>query len=356
MKQRKRFEIIECSGTSYEIGRQYGKAARKNIIKSIDALINRISFGQKSVKEEVLANTRKYIPLVESFDPELIEMLKGQAEGSSVSFDEVFALRCWFELRFYYQRLTAMCTSFAVTGKATRGGKTIVGESFDVMPGITLDLVRKKHKDGMKQLSLVFWGGGELTLTSAGLAVVLNVVLTPAEEQRLNIPCCCVMPKAMRQKRIGDALEVFCSSGRSMLHYALASKEGEIFSIETKPDDFSVIQPVNDFLVHTNHFLTDRFKVGDSRIPEIRGSTYVRQQRLHRLIDKYYGDLTVERMMEFMSDHHNYPHSICGHPNEEMLPSFRSETVATIIMVPEDGLMYVTDGQPCQNEFEEYQL
>jgi isopenicillin-N N-acyltransferase-like protein len=356
VKKRKRLEVIECSGTAYEIGYQFGQATKKNIVKSVDALVARVNCFEKASKEEILGNAGKYVSLVESFDPELIEMLKGQAEGAGITFDEVFTLRCWFELRFYYRQLTTMCTAFAITGKATRGGKTIIGQNFDAQVGIALDLVKIKYNDGMEQLSLVFWGGGELTLTSAGLGIVLNIVLTPTNEQHLVVPCCCLMPKVMRQQRIGDALGVLCTNGRSMLHYAIASKDGEIFSVETRPDDFNVLQPVNDVLVHANHFLTERFKVTDSIIPEMRSDSYVRQQRLQRLIGENHGDLTAERMMEFMADHHNYPHSVCCHPDEESEAAFQSETGFSIIMVPEDKVMYVSYRNPCQYDYEEYKL
>ncbi|HUS77700.1 MAG TPA: C45 family peptidase [Patescibacteria group bacterium] len=356
MEQRKRFKLIECSGTDYEIGRQYGEAARGNIVKSINALMGRVKAFHNADKDEILRNTRKYLPGVEQFDHKLIEMLKGQAEGAGVTFDEVFALRCWFELRWYYPKLTTMCTSFAVTGKATKGGEMIVGQNFDVSPGSMLDMVKVKYDDGIEQLNLVYWGGGELIMNSAGVGIVLNVVPTPTEEQRLVVPCCCLMPKAMRQRRVGDTLTLLCTHGRSMLNYTLGSKEGEIFCVETKPDDFNVLQPVNDSLVHTNHYLTERFKAGNSRAPGIIGSSYVRQQRLERLIDRYHGDIDAERMMELMSDHNNYPHSICVHPNEEKPPSARSETVSSVIMVPEEGTMYVTNGPPCVNEYQKFRL
>ena len=159
MKQNQRLSLIECSGTDYEIGRQYGEAAKENIVKSIEALMGRVNSFHNAGKEEVLLHTRKYLPAVEKFDPQLIEMMKGQAEGAGVTFDEVFALRCWFELRWYYPKLMTLCTSFAITGKATKGGKMIVGQNFDVSPGVALDMVKVKREDGSKELSLVFWGG-----------------------------------------------------------------------------------------------------------------------------------------------------------------------------------------------------
>ena len=75
MKKRKRFEIIECSGTPYEIGKQYGQAAKENIIKSIDQVVEKINSVVKTSPAKILANTKKYLPLAEKFDPELIEIL-----------------------------------------------------------------------------------------------------------------------------------------------------------------------------------------------------------------------------------------------------------------------------------------
>jgi isopenicillin-N N-acyltransferase-like protein len=355
MKKKKSFKVIECRGSFYEIGQQYGVSCRNNLISSIDSLFRDIGMFQKAGKENIIQNARKYLHLVENFDPDLIEMLKGQADGAGVTFDEVFALRCKFELGMYYQRVAAFCTSFAVTGNATKGGKTIIGQTYDLNPGISIDLVKTKFEDGLEQLSLVFAGGGagELPLSSAGLGMVLNVMLSPAEVQSLNVPCACVISKAMRQRRIGDALGIVCAAGRSILHYGFASAEGDIIGIETWPDDYNVIQPERDMLVHTNHYLTERFKKGTSVFGFMEGDSYIRIQRLKRLIENHYGELTIELLEEFMTDHNDYPRSICKHMDQQVQ---LGETLAAVIMVPEEGVLYATCGQPCQNEYVKYSL
>ncbi len=355
MKEKKEFRVIECSGSFYEIGRQYGESCRASLVGSIESLFKDIGMFQKAGKEDIIANARKYLPLVESFDPELIDMLKGQADGAGVTFEEVFTLRCRLELGMYYQRILALCTSFIATGNATKGGKTIIGQTYDLNPGISIDLVKTKFPDGMEQLSLVFAGGGagELPLNSAGLGMVLNVMISPAEEQTLNVPCSCVIPKAMRQKRIGDALGVVCGAGRSILHYGFASAEGDIIGIETRPGDYNVIPPQRDMLLHTNHYLTEKFKRGDKIFGFMEGDSYIRIQRLKRLMEEHYGELTVELMKEFLTDHTDYPRSICKHTD---LGVQLGETLAAEIMVPEEGLMYTAWGQPCKYEYLEYRL
>ena len=49
------------------------------------------------------------------------------------------------------------------------------------------------------------------------------------------------MPKPMRQKRIGNTLTILGSYGRSMFNYTIGDKEGEIFSIETQPNDYIIL-------------------------------------------------------------------------------------------------------------------
>ena len=356
VKERKEFKIIECSGTPYEIGKQYGTACRDSIRKSIQGLIGGMGFMQRVGKEEILAAAKKYLPLVERFDPDMIEMLKGQAEGAGVTFEEVFALRCGTELNWYYQRIHTLCTSFAITGKATRGGQTIIGQTYDWGPGTPMDLVKTKYNNGLEQLSLVIGAGvgGEVLLNSAGLGMVLNVMYSPPEKQALNVPFAYVISKAMRQERIGDALGVVCASGRSILHYAFASAEGDIIGIETHPNGFNVLYPESDMLVHTNHYLTERFKGSDgSFFTSMEGDSYIRLQRIKGLIETRYGELTPEIMMDILSDHTDYPRSICKHAD---MGVNLGETIAAIIIVPEDGVMYVAYGQPCKYEFVKYQL
>ena len=38
MKKKKRLEIIECSGTMYKIGKQYGAVRRNSLVTSIKTL------------------------------------------------------------------------------------------------------------------------------------------------------------------------------------------------------------------------------------------------------------------------------------------------------------------------------
>ncbi|RYD05541.1 hypothetical protein N752_09350 [Desulforamulus aquiferis] len=195
MKHIKKFSIIECKGTSYQIGQQWGEACRENIRYSFDFNIGTIANGYKTPRANVIAVANKYLPKVKEFDPQYIELVKGLAEGADLTFDEVFALRCTLELSLYYNQLTGLCSSFAATGESTQGGKTLLGQNIDWLPGYPIDLLKIYPENGPNQLSLSLGGIVEYTLNSAGFGMCANSLLTSMENFRLNIPIACYLPK-----------------------------------------------------------------------------------------------------------------------------------------------------------------
>jgi len=259
------------------------------------------------------------------------------------------------ELLEYYGAINNLCTSFAATGEATAGGKTIIGQNIDWTPNFPVDLLRIRPNEGPASLSLAFGGILEWSLTSAGLGIAMNLVLTPPQKQTMTVPTGVVAWKAMQQKTLGDAVGVFAAHGRGLLNYVLASAQGDILQIETTPDDYNVLYPERDFIVHSNHYLTERFKKGDNVVACCPDS-YVRVERLKRLITRNFGKLTPQLMMQLMADHGNYPSSICRHVDQDKPPALHFETLVSVIMVPEDKTLYLAYGQPCKTKYVKYQL
>lgn len=355
MKEIKKFKVIECRGTQYEIGRQYGESCREKILHSIAVNLEAIPW-LPIPKEQIIATSMKFLAPVQQFDPELIEFLKGEADGAGISFEEAFALRCYFEVAMYYGMTSALCTSFAATGSATVGGKILLGQNVDWFVGFPLDVLKIEHANGMKQLALSFGGVAEYTMNSYGLGMCANLTLAPAAENyQLTLPFGCYMPKVMRQKNIGDALGVLCQTSRGIGYVQLASGEGDIIGFESTFDDFNVLYPEKEMMVHSNHYLTERFKKGDWGYMVFPDS-YLRVQRLKTLMEKQYGKITPEIMMELLSDHHNYPSGICRHANPDHPAPLQSVSVASFIMLPGEGKMLIAYGNPCEKEFVEYYL
>ena len=355
MKQKKRFEVIQCSGSPFEIGIQIGSACRSNIDKALEMTLFGLGMVHGAGKADIVANALKFLPGIKEFNPDLIERLKGLAKGADITFEEAVTLQCAFDLGGYYGQLSSMCTSFAVTGPASEHGRTILGQTIDWFPGCPMDLAKIVDSGGGVRLSLILWGVVEYTLTSRGFGICANGTWASVEKYLFNLPVSVYLNKAMNQDTFDDAMAILHDNARGLGYYHLASSEHEMLGIESIQDDFEIITPQKNILVHANHYLTERFK-GYDMANLIVPDSFDRVDRIRTLINDKYGSITPEVMMSFMSDHDRYPYSICRHVDSNQPLGAASETLAAYIMIPETGFLYTAWGNPCVYEFEEYRL
>ena len=354
-----RLDIIRLKGSYTEIGQAWGCAIKDDLKSGIDHELGGIAAYISKDKKDLIAMSNKLIPVARAYDPQFMEVLEGMAQGSGIPFEEIFALRSLLELMFYCHKLPNMCTAFAATGKATQDGTTIIGQNIDWHPDSNISLLRISWPNGVEQLSLCLGGIWEYPLTRPpdgspfGLAATLAVSLTPGQDLK-KVPLSIVMNRAGRQKRLERALSVFINGEQNMGGFVLASAEGEIIGVELADTHYEVLFPEEEMMVRANHYLTDRFKPMDF-FAKYWPDSYLRYNRLRVLMQKDWGRITPELMMKHLSDHHNHPKSLCTHvdPEATFAPS---RTLASVIMVPEKGCIYIANGNPCRTPFLKYQL
>ncbi|MDA8098214.1 MAG: C45 family autoproteolytic acyltransferase/hydrolase [Nitrospiraceae bacterium] len=356
MKKRTILPVIECFGSEYEIGRQYGEQAADHIRESVSLMCSTmIAMPYMAEKNAVLAASKAYLNNVRSFDPEALDRVKGMAEGSGMSFDEIFALQCYSELFVNYPRLAALCTSFGVTGSATSDGRTIIGQNVDWHPDATIDLVRITRKDGLRMLVLFLCGYAAYYLTSEGIGNCANLTLCPPAAVTNHVPFAFYHYVAMRQKTAREAMEVLKNISRGVGYIHIAGADGTMQGIESNYHECQLMEPVKGVLVHGNHYETDRFKKHDLAYTYIQDSFH-RSGRMRELIASAHGTLTPEKMMVILTDHRGHPKSVCTHVDPKVPAVFASLSVASFVMLPAEGKMYIAAGPPCENEFVEYQV
>ncbi len=353
MENAREFTLIECGGSPYEIGLQWGKGCKENITSAVGNFIDTmmVSFMNLS-REQVISLALEHLPYIEQFDPYMVEMMRGQAEGTGLSFEEIVTLKCATD--FMAKAMTgipALCTSLAATGSATEGGKTILGQNIDFVPQSSIDLLKIHHHNGPVQYILSINNWGDYTLSSAGFGICLNA--TFARNHEFTLPVSAYIPRVMRQKTIEGAFDLLKQVARGAGYYHLADGSGQMFGIESTYDDFEVMHPQRNLLLHSNHYITERFKAEDTAAV-VQPDSYDRLDTIGSLIRRHYGHLTPETAMEILADHNHYPNSICRHTDETVPIS--SKSLASFVMVPEERVIYIALGNPCENGFVHFEF
>lgn len=351
-----RFEEILLEGDDpFERGRQYGRAAREKINQHL-AHWGDIFEGELHVsKDRVLANAQKFWPFIREYSPEIAGELKGIADASGLRVEEIVLLNTLNEF-FVNQGLEQLgCTSFGVTGNATVGGKTYVGQNDDWKSwSAEVAVILRMEIRQWKVLSFTFAGSLPIIgLNSFGIALCINALRDG--KVKPGVPISVICRDILQRETIGQALFSIARANRATsVNLLLGDGNGELYTVEMTKDRYVPIYG-QDMIVHTNHFLDPRLAEEDLALD--RGtSTIVRYNRMHKLITKNFGDIDEEKLKHFLADHVNYPESICSHPRKNESARTQSSTVASFIMDTKERTVLIADGNPCQKPWHKLQL
>jgi isopenicillin-N N-acyltransferase-like protein len=136
------------------------------------------------------------------------------------------------------------------------------------------------------------------------------------------------------------------------MNFIIGHAEGEAIDIEAGPDEEAFLYASDGILTHSNHFCKLEIK---SDVVRLWPNTLYRHSRLARLLRKDQ-PLDADGIKASMSDHFSYPHSICAHMDSNEPENLRLETRSSILINLNTRTMYVTDGQPCTNDYGRFTL
>ena len=350
-----RFRLIEISGQPFERGLQYGEQTADLIQFNLAGYRRLFKHDAGLDWPEVLAQVHKYLRPIEGYAPHLLEEMRGIAEGASVSLDDILALNCRTEiLSLGSISLRDECTALFVAPEASADGHALVAQNWDwadVLRGGTV-LLRIEQPGLPTVLTLTEAGMvGKIGFNSAGVGVVTNFLRS--DHRRIGVPFHLILRKALDAPRLGLAVAAVYTGPRADSgNYLLAHAGGEALDLEATPSDVGFLYPQDGLLVHTNHFITPRLQAGDVGIVA-SDHTLLRYGRATRLLHaQQLGYITVETLKDIFRDHFNHPKSICRHPDPGQPEIERNATLASVILDLTAGEMYVTAGEPCENEYQ----
>lgn len=339
------FPFYTARGTHRGLGRQHGEQATRHIKAHIELMCAQ----QKMSKEQLRRRAARFQPMFERYCPHLLEEMRGLGEGAGVTFEEAMACNIRGELKF---APAEGCTAYAIQERGMARREMIIGQNSDMgSEVIQLAYVLRLQPQNKPEV-LTYTFGGMLAyhgFNSAGVGKFENA-LGGGPPSRFGIPHYPVERMMYECKNMEEVLSML----RGMpveynVNYLMCAGQNNIMDVESTTEGPQILQENGaGYLVHTNHYLSERFATKDTFKQSLPDS-FPRLQRIQSLVESRYGSITVEDIQHFLSDHSGYPTSICRHDKS-------MRTVASLIAEPAEGRMHVAIGNPCQHRYVTYSL
>lgn len=357
--------IISLSGNPYRIGYEHGKAARSAIKHNVQFYFSFWNYFSGVTRKQILAAATKFVPHIKKLDSELLEELKGVAEGSEMKFEEIVAINSRWELNYAYTPTTptkaAMdgCTACAVTAEASQDDHTFIGQNWDYKQGLEDTCVLLLiHQDNKPDIIINTEAGiiGHKGFNSSGIGVCLNYLRTSDDFFRPGVPILIKVRSILNSETLPQCVGILTSfMGPNSGNLLLAHGDGEAIDVECLPDDTLFVHPKQGIITHTNHFLSPIYPKKDS-CKKLFPDSLIRNHRASRLLLNQYGRLGFDGIKKVLQDHFGYPDSLCRHRNESSHFYEQWETVTSMIIDLTNRKMLYTSGPPCSQAYEEISI
>jgi isopenicillin-N N-acyltransferase-like protein len=359
--------LIEVSGPPRERGRAYGEAARERVRLGIGHYSEQLSASVS--REGMTALVEDFLPTIDAFDGSYLDEMRGIAEGAGVAFHDVVLLNARTEiLRLAPEVATSReaaeepdgCTGLVALPGITADGKLIHAQNWDwkracVETAVVLKIARTDGPD-----ILTFTEAGALArcgFNAAGVSITANYLNSDRDYSQRGIPLVLIRRKVLEQPFVALAMHaVYTTQKSASNNMIVAQADGVAIDFECAPDETFQVYAEDGLLVHANHWQSPVAlgKLKDTGILTTPDSLY-RDIRVRDLVAPQRGQIGRDTVKAALFDDWQTPWSVCRPPRQN-LGGVLTATVATIVMVPTDGLMEVAMLPSEQKSFARYTL
>ncbi|NTW02512.1 MAG: peptidase C45 [Oscillochloris sp.] len=383
------FLELTITGSPYERGYQYGAAVPQLIEHSIASYARLFAYRRGLDWAASQSVALDYLPLLREVAPDLLDEMRGIADGAGRQLGEILALNVRTELMAGIGvgvvdlgwpaarerndaagvpthadegpvfRVAAVddgeCTTAAALPIATATGATILAQTWDWQGDqrSACILLRVRVPGGPEILTMTEAGiVAKIGLNSAGLAVGLNLLRSVSDGNVAGLPVHVLLRKMLQAHSFAEALALASmapAAGSSCI--TLASAGGSLVSLEITPAGVAEVLPQEGVLAHANHCLDAGAAADECMIDPAASTTHERQGRAWELLWARRGRLNVADFQAILRDHKGDPRCICRHPDPRLARVDRNESICAVIIDLTAQVMHVAPDLPCTVPF-----
>lgn len=346
---------IRVEGTARDVGRQHAEATlfmREQVVAGVERV--KALFPLASVADELAEITAA----LGKHSPDSLEQIAGMAEVFELSRKEMLlsVLQTYFQGRKRVQEVEDVasdhgCSTYA---HASTAGTALV-KNRDTSP-IFLDMQTILHvaEPGLFEWSALSTAGApgvhSAGMNEHGLGVVDTHV--PSAASGPGVPRFSLMMNMLQRcKTVSEALISYQSTpSMGYGNMVLQDADGDIAVIESGYAKSAIRRTNGEFLVATNHFVSEAMQPSCLEPPDSARGADSRER--FQTLEAHVGEAGAELLGDPLAPMRHHSHkpsgSICVHGVKS------SETISAIVLRPKERGFAVTHGSPCHAELIEY--
>jgi isopenicillin-N N-acyltransferase like protein len=364
--------VLDFPADPRERGRMHGRAMSGAIRRNFATYVERFETGGAK-QSAVLEQSDAWAAFIARDNPEYAEEMRGIADGAACSLTEIALLNARYELTYGVFGSEAQslnkaavveqegCTAFGLLPEMTASGHTIIGQNWDwlakLQGQVFIMRVERSAETGGKRTDFVGFteagiAGCKIGVNSAGIGLCVNGLVTSRDgangfRKPFHVRCREILDAGTFDKALLPVVQTDrCCSANFLIGHA----DGEIIDIEATPDYCAYMYPEDGIVVHANHLVCET-RIA-SEFERIAPHSLYRAKRLERFLRRSAGEIRMETVHTLLSDHFSAPASICRHPDTTLPEPKRVVSVAAAGIDLNARTLYITDGPPCQSEFQ----
>ncbi len=355
---------LTVRGDAYERGRQHGVQTRALVHEGVDFYTRMWTDNVGGDKEDVLALAGGFESVIGDYDAQILAELEGIAAGAEMTLREILLLNARYELMLeavFTQTPPAApgeCTSLAAAPEATADGHTLIAQNWDWSPevgprSVLMEIQQENRPDILTHMEAGF--AAHKGLNSAGLGLCVNAMCSQHDRFRSAVPVWVLARAILNCSTIDEAEAAVARAQRAAsVNFTVASRCGEVASLEVSPTDVSRVPPTAGRIAHGNVFVDLSEDRGlEDRLAVLYPEFCDRARRAGELIAA--DDVSVDRLKTILRDHANRPESICRHREDQPGPLIL-ETLSSVIMDLDAETLHMAVGPPCSSSYTEHTL
>ncbi len=338
-ENQKPLRVIELKGTDYNRGLIHGKTLKKEITQIIRQWSN-ITEAKHKLKMEVIKNDFlnkvNYIEAIKKWTPELIDEIKGIADGSGINYELIFLLQISEELDNYIPSPEMFkCTAIGVN--KTGNCPTYIAQNMEpprYLQGFPTLLHIKQYDSDLESYVFTFPGFIGLNgLNSKAVGVTANGL--PEYYYKVKgLPVSFVVRGILEKTTFKDAINfIYNIDHAKAQNYIIGGKEKAIcFECDAEK-----IYKYNSFENPNLTYHTNNYLAGDYPSEYCSRLTTLREELKKRNFKAGFHDIKAI----LSSDKYN-----AGRPI-----SYYNTYGCTIMILSDNPELHITSGRPNKNKF-----